>query len=75
MGLRARLDKQSRQSSGRCLRAAPEVFGWDADGLAHMEGKASQLPEARLVAIARDCPAMAIVLLDDAEIDPFDLPG
>jgi ferredoxin len=70
------VDKQSCQSSGRCLEAAPEVFAWDTDRVAHALPQAPELPEARLVAIARDCPAMAIVLLDDAgsEVDPFDLP-
>ncbi len=67
------MDKQSCQSSGRCLQAAPEVFAWDADRLAHALPQAREWPEARLVAIARDCPAMAIVLVDDAgsEVDPY----
>ena len=71
VALTARVDKQSCQSSGRCIQADPEAFGWDADHLA--EARGSVLPD-RLLAIARDCPALAISLVDDdgRELDPFD---
>ena len=33
MPLRVQIRKSSCQSSGNCLTAAPEAFGWDADDL------------------------------------------
>lgn len=68
-----RIDKQSCQSSGRCLAAAPQAFGWDGDHLAEPRAGARELSDARLVQIARDCPAMAIALVDaqGREVDLF----
>jgi ferredoxin len=76
VGYRARVDKQSCQSSGRCLAAAPQAFVWDADHLAEVRPGAA-LPDAELVRIARDCPAMAIALLDDSgrEVDLYEKDG
>jgi ferredoxin len=73
MAYRARIDKQSCQSSGRCVAAAPDAFAWDADHLAEPRAGVSALPDARLVEIARACPAMAISLLaaDGRELDLF----
>lgn len=73
--MRARVDNKTCQSSGHCIREAPEVFEWDDDHLARTRRAGPGLAPERLVAIARSCPAMAIVLMDDAgnEIDPFDV--
>lgn len=72
--MHARVDSQTCQSSGRCIRDAPDVFEWDDDHLARARSAATHADPERLTAIARNCPAMAIVLMDDAgnEIDPFD---
>jgi ferredoxin len=72
MGYRARVDKLSCQSSGRCLAAAPEAFAWDADHLAEPRAGA-RLADGALLRIARDCPAMAIALLDERgnEVDLY----
>jgi ferredoxin len=72
MPLRVRIDKQSCQSSGNCVDAAPEAFGFDEDGLGDAAAGAGDLPRARLLEIARRCPALAISLFDesDNEIDP-----
>ena len=72
MSLRVRIDKQSCQSAGNCVGAAPEAFSFDADGLGDAGPGAGQLPRARLLEIARRCPALAITILDEAgnEIDP-----
>jgi ferredoxin len=71
MALGARVDKNSCQSSGNCLDAAPEAFRFDEDGLAETGPGAGRLPRARLIEIARRCPALAIAILDEAghEID------
>ena len=72
--VRARVDVQTCQSSGNCLRDAPDVFEWNDDHLARVKEDAAALEPARIVEIARNCPAMAIVLVDDdgRDIDPFD---
>jgi ferredoxin len=72
--VRARVDVQTCQSSGNCLRDAPEVFEWDDDHLARVKEDAPPADPARLIEIARNCPAMAITLMDDEgrEIDPFE---
>jgi ferredoxin len=69
--LRVRIDKNSCQSSGNCVDAAAEGFGFDEDGLAEVLPGAEGLPRARLLEIARRCPALAIALLDEsgAEIE------
>lgn len=71
--MRVRVDAQTCQSSGNCLRAEPQVFEWDGDHLARVKEGAPALAAARLREIARSCPAMAITLLDDdgTEVDPF----
>lgn len=62
MALVAKVDKQSCQSAGRCVEAAPEGFGWDGDHLAETLPGAAALADEQLVAIARACPALAIQL-------------
>jgi ferredoxin len=71
MPYRVRIDKQSCQSSGRCVAAVPGAFRLDGDHLAEPLPVASDLPEARQVQIARSCPALAISLHDAAgdEVD------
>jgi ferredoxin len=72
MGHRLRVDRASCQSSGRCIAAAPAVFGFDADRLAELRAGAPALPLAEALGIARGCPALAIdVLGEDGE--PVDL--
>jgi len=74
MSWEVRIDKESCQSSGRCVQAAPELFRWDEDHLAEAGPAPAALSPGRLRQIARDCPAMAILLYDESgrEIDPFD---
>jgi len=72
MRFTVRIEKNSCQSSGNCVDAAPEAFGFDADSLGDVRPAAATLPRARLLAIARRCPALAITIFDEAgrEIDP-----
>ena len=69
---RVAVDKQSCLSSGRCVEAEGAAFRFDEDQLAEAGPEALRLAEARLRAIARACPGLAINLYDaDGEIvDP-----
>jgi ferredoxin len=64
--MRILVDKQSCQSSGRCVRAAPRAFALDADHLAEALAGAAELSDAEQLAIARGCPALAIHVFDEA---------
>ena len=65
MGYSVRIDKQSCLSSGRCVGAAPEAFGWDEDHLADARAGASSLSREELLEIARNCPSLSITVLDE----------
>jgi ferredoxin len=66
--VRVRVDRDSCQSSGRCVAAAPETFAFDADRLAEVGPGAAALTPERAREIALGCPALAIeVLGDDGE--------
>jgi ferredoxin len=64
MAYTARIDKRSCQSSGNCVKMAPEGFGFDADQLGDVKDGVAGLDVQRLVAIAKRCPALAIEILD-----------
>jgi ferredoxin len=66
VALRVRIDKNSCQSSGNCLEGAPGLFRFDEDGLAEPAPGAESLPRARLLEIARRCPALAIAIFDES---------
>jgi ferredoxin len=66
VALQVRIDKNSCQSSGNCLEAAPGAFAFDPDGLAEPGPGAESLPRARLLEIARRCPALAIAIFDES---------
>jgi ferredoxin len=72
MAFTVRIDKNSCQSSGNCVEAAEAGFGFDEDGLGEVLAGAAQLPRARLLEIARRCPALAIGVFDEAgnELEP-----
>jgi ferredoxin len=72
VGFRVEIDKQSCQSSGRCVELEPEGFGWDADDLGDPLPGAALLSRERLLAVARRCPALAIAVYaeDGREIEP-----
>jgi ferredoxin len=64
MSYTVRIDKRSCQSSGNCIDAAPQAFGWDADSLGEALPGARELPLERLIAIAKRCPALCITVHD-----------
>jgi ferredoxin len=65
MGIRVRVDRESCQSSGRCLTAAPEAFTFDGDRLAETTPGAGRLSLEEAREIARGCPALAIEVFDE----------
>jgi ferredoxin len=62
---RARIDKRSCLSSGRCVEAEPALFGWDEDDLGDVRPGAPALPKERLLELARGCPGLAISVVDE----------
>lgn len=72
MSLRIEVDRDSCQSSGRCVQDAPEGFRLDDDHLVALIGEGTALDDAAKRAAARNCPALAIRLFDASgeEIDP-----
>ena len=65
MSWTVRVDKQSCQSSGNCVEAAPEAFGWDGDDLGDALPGAAALAPARLIEVAKRCPALCISVCDE----------
>lgn len=73
MSYSARVDQEMCMASGVCVADAPSAFGFNADGLAEALPGAPGLGDERLVRLARNCPAGAILLVDEAgnDVDPF----
>ena len=73
MGYSVSIDRNSCISSGNCVADSPAVFDFDEDDIAVVKDGAAELPDDRLVRVARNCPAGAIVLRDASgnEIDLF----
>lgn len=72
MGYTVKIDRDSCISSGTCVADAPGAFGFDEEDIAAPLPGATDLPDDRLLRIARNCPAGAI-LLSDAEGNEIDL--
>ncbi len=72
LGYSVRLDKDVCISSGKCVDAAPAAFQFDDDALAEPVEGAGELPDERLLQLARNCPSGAIELYDGARrVDIF----
>ena len=73
MGYSVSIDRNSCISSGNCVADSPAAFDFDEDDIAVVKDGAAELPDDRLVRVARNCPAGAIVLRDASgnEIDLF----
>lgn len=72
MGYTVKIDPDSCISSGTCVADAPEAFGFDQEDIATPLPGVTDLPDERLLRIARNCPSGAI-LLYDAEGNEIDL--
>jgi ferredoxin len=58
------IDRDACISSGNCVADSPGGFDFDEDDIAMVKDGAAELPDDRLLRIARNCPAGAIVLRD-----------
>ncbi|HYT38977.1 MAG TPA: ferredoxin [Acidimicrobiia bacterium] len=67
------IDRDACISSGNCVADSPAAFDFDDDDIAVVKDGAADLPDDRLVRVARNCPAGAIVLrdADGNEVDLF----
>lgn len=61
--VRVVVDAETCISTGRCVADEPAGFAFDADEIAVVTDGAAALPEARLIAVARNCPSGAISVL------------
>lgn len=64
MGYSVSIDRDSCISSGNCVADSPSVFDFDDEDIAVVKEEAAELPDDRLLRVARNCPAGAIVLRD-----------
>ena len=73
MGYSVSIDRDACISSGNCVADSPGAFDFDDDDIAVVKDGAAELPDDRLLRVARNCPAGAIVLrvADGHEVDLF----
>jgi ferredoxin len=64
VGYSVSIDRDSCISSGNCVADSPSVFDFDDEDIAVVKEEAAELPDDRLLRVARNCPAGAIVLRD-----------
>ncbi len=74
MGCRAWVDHDECVSSGACVLEAPEAFAYQEgpEALAVVLPGAADLPDNRLVEVARLCPVGAIHVYDGDDEAPLD---
>jgi ferredoxin len=61
-----RVDKDLCMSSGRCVADHPRAFRFDDDEIAETTETVNEVADEALLEAARDCPAEAILVLDDS---------
>ena len=73
MGYSVSIDRGACISSGNCVADSPDAFDFDDDDIAVVKEGVAGLPDERLLRVARNCPAGAIVLkdADGNEVDLF----
>ena len=68
------IDRDACISSGNCVADSPGAFDFDDDDIAVVKPDGvAELPDDRLLRVARNCPAGAIILrdTDGNEVDLF----
>jgi len=74
MGYSVSIDREACISSGNCVADSPDAFDFDDEDIAMVkEDGVKQLLDDRLVRVARNCPAGAIIVCDadGNEVDLF----
>ena len=72
MGFTAKVDRELCVGAGACIETAPKAFGFDDEHLAVVLPEAEQEPDDKLLGVARECPATAILIYEDGkEVDIF----
>ncbi len=72
MGYTAKVDRDLCIGAGACVEEAPKAFGFDDEHIAVVLPEAENEADAKLLEVARACPATAILLYEDgAEVDIF----
>ena len=73
MGYTVKVDRQLCIGAGACVADAPEAFKFDDENIAVPQPAAKDLPDERLLEVARACPATAILVFDESgdEVDVF----
>ena len=73
MAYTVKIDRDSCISSGTCVADSPTAFDFDDEDIAITLPGITEVPDDRILRIARNCPAGAILLFDEsgAEIDLF----
>ena len=73
MGYSVSIDREACISSGNCVADSPGAFDFDDDDIAIVKDEVAELPDDRLLRVARNCPAGAIILRDaeGKEVDLF----
>lgn len=73
MPLHVSIDRDLCIGSGKCASDSPSAFSLDDYEIAQVLPGAADLPDERLIVIARRCPVSAIVLHDESgtEVDPL----
>ena len=72
MGFTAKVDRELCVGAGACIETAPKAFGFDDEHIAVVLPEAEQEADGKLLEVARECPATAILIYDDGkEVDIF----
>ena len=72
MGYTAKVDRELCVGAGACIETAPKAFEFDDEHIAVVRPEAEEEPDAKLLEVARACPATAILIYEDGnEVDLF----
>jgi ferredoxin len=66
MSFEIRVDEGLCMRAMRCTYLAPEMFEINAEGVSYVKDPAA-LPEDKAIAVAEQCPNVAIVVVRDGE--------